>query len=472
MARSSPEPRADRHGSAAGGHGAHQLPRRRALRQRAALVQGLLAAAALDRPCRRHRAGRSPPRARGVTRRCRAPAPGTTARRTRTPTDFSSQPRAGASWNAGRLPAAGPPPPIRRELPAAWRPCCCKLRKLPTGRRAGSEQMEHPQGRARSQRMPSSVASIMPTRHRASRSSRLSGNMPDALDKLCAHRYEGQRLTGRRFPPQAGGTGPPLAPCPPAGVARPDRSDRRRRADQHMLKHYGAVAGIVGGVTLLQLANTLLSVVLPLHLALDGYSGTTAGLVDHRLRRGLPRRLRRHPRLIRDVGHIRAFAVLAAVCSVTSMVFAASQSGRAVVLPAAGRWASARRACSRWSRAGSVPRHPPGPAAACCPSTWSRPRSRSSAASCCWARSTPPRRLVRGRRRGVHAVADPGGADPHPAAATPRLEVLGPRELYRRGPGRGRRLRRLGPAQQRAAGPYAGLRHQARPGPRHAWSGC
>ncbi|HVI18767.1 MAG TPA: MFS transporter, partial [Gaiellales bacterium] len=31
------------------------------------------------------------------------------------------------------------------------------------------------------------------------------------------------------------------------------------------------------------------------------------------------------PRLIRDVGHIRAFAVLAALCSVTSMVFAASQ---------------------------------------------------------------------------------------------------------------------------------------------------
>ena len=38
-----------------------------------------------------------------------------------------------------------------------------------------------------------------------------------------------------------------------------------------MLKHYGAVAGIVGGVTLLQLANTLLSVVLPLALALNGY---------------------------------------------------------------------------------------------------------------------------------------------------------------------------------------------------------
>ena len=46
-----------------------------------------------------------------------------------------------------------------------------------------------------------------------------------------------------------------------------------------MLKHYGAVAGVVGGVTLLQFANTMLSVVLPLQLALAGYSGTTAGLV-------------------------------------------------------------------------------------------------------------------------------------------------------------------------------------------------
>jgi len=37
-----------------------------------------------------------------------------------------------------------------------------------------------------------------------------------------------------------------------------------------MLKHYGAVVGVVGGITLLQFANTLLSVVLPLQLALAG----------------------------------------------------------------------------------------------------------------------------------------------------------------------------------------------------------
>ena len=46
-----------------------------------------------------------------------------------------------------------------------------------------------------------------------------------------------------------------------------------------MFKHYGAVVGIVGGVTLLQLANTIFAVILPLQLAVAGYSGTTAGLV-------------------------------------------------------------------------------------------------------------------------------------------------------------------------------------------------
>ena len=92
-----------------------------------------------------------------------------------------------------------------------------------------------------------------------------------------------------------------------------------------MLKHYGAVAGIVGGVTLLQLANTLLSVVLPLALALNGYSGTTAGLVVSGYGLGFLAGCIVTPRLIRDVGHIRAFAVLAAICSVTSMVFAVSQ---------------------------------------------------------------------------------------------------------------------------------------------------
>ena len=91
-----------------------------------------------------------------------------------------------------------------------------------------------------------------------------------------------------------------------------------------MSRHYGAVAGIVGGVTLLQFANTLLAVILPLTLALHGYSGTIAGLVVSGYGFGFLAGCVVAPRLIRDVGHIRAFAVLAAVCSVTSMVFAVS----------------------------------------------------------------------------------------------------------------------------------------------------
>ena len=46
-----------------------------------------------------------------------------------------------------------------------------------------------------------------------------------------------------------------------------------------MLKLYGPVLGIVAGVTLLQLANTIFAVVLPLELVAAGFSGTVAGLV-------------------------------------------------------------------------------------------------------------------------------------------------------------------------------------------------
>ena len=89
-----------------------------------------------------------------------------------------------------------------------------------------------------------------------------------------------------------------------------------------MFRHYAAVVGIVGGITLLQFANTLLAVILPLTLALAGYSGTVTGLVVSGYGIGFLAGCLAAPRLIRDVGHIRAFAVLAAVCSVTSMVFA------------------------------------------------------------------------------------------------------------------------------------------------------
>ena len=72
------------------------------------------------------------------------------------------------------------PPPIRRELPAAWRPCCCKLRKLPnrpsrwlktngTPTRSTRAARECPAASPASSHPPPSV-----------QSSRLSGNMPEA----------------------------------------------------------------------------------------------------------------------------------------------------------------------------------------------------------------------------------------------------------------------------------------------------
>lgn len=92
-----------------------------------------------------------------------------------------------------------------------------------------------------------------------------------------------------------------------------------------MFKHYGAVVGIVGGVSLLQLANTIFAVILPLQLAVAGYSGTTAGIIATGYGLGFLAGCAVAHKLIRNVGHIRAFAVLAAVCAVVSMVFAASQ---------------------------------------------------------------------------------------------------------------------------------------------------
>lgn len=89
-----------------------------------------------------------------------------------------------------------------------------------------------------------------------------------------------------------------------------------------MLQHYGPVTGIVAGVTLLQLANTVFAVVLPLQLVAGGFSGTVAGLVTTAYGIGFLVGCLVAHRLIRDVGHIRAFAVLAAVCALVSMLFA------------------------------------------------------------------------------------------------------------------------------------------------------
>ncbi|HEX6011921.1 MAG TPA: hypothetical protein VFY87_09005, partial [Geminicoccaceae bacterium] len=69
-----------------------------------------------------------------------------------------------------------------------------------------------------------------------------------------------------------------------------------------MLQHYGAVAAVIGGVTLLQLANNLFAVVLPLQLALAGYSGTLTGIVTTAYGVGFLAGCVAAQRLIRDVG--------------------------------------------------------------------------------------------------------------------------------------------------------------------------
>ena len=92
-----------------------------------------------------------------------------------------------------------------------------------------------------------------------------------------------------------------------------------------MLKLYGPVLGIVAGVTLLQLANTIFAVLLPLELVAAGFSGTTAGLVATAYGLGFLAGCRFAHRLIRDVGHIRAFAVQAAICAVVALLFARTQ---------------------------------------------------------------------------------------------------------------------------------------------------
>lgn len=93
-----------------------------------------------------------------------------------------------------------------------------------------------------------------------------------------------------------------------------------------MPRHYGAVITVIGGVTLLQLANTFLSVVLPLRLAAAGVSGTVTGLVVTAYGAGFLAGCFVAHRLIREVGHIRAFAALAAVCAVLSQLFATTES--------------------------------------------------------------------------------------------------------------------------------------------------
>jgi MFS family permease len=91
-----------------------------------------------------------------------------------------------------------------------------------------------------------------------------------------------------------------------------------------MLQPYLAVAAVVTAASLLQVANGLIGLLLPVELAAAGQSGTVIGLVATAYGAGFLLGCLRAPRLVRAVGHIRAFAALAALSAATTLLFLAT----------------------------------------------------------------------------------------------------------------------------------------------------
>jgi MFS family permease len=86
-----------------------------------------------------------------------------------------------------------------------------------------------------------------------------------------------------------------------------------------MLGQYGAVGAIVAGASALQLGSTLVAVLVPLQLNQAGVSAVLIGLVASAYGLGFLVGCFRAHVLIRSVGHIRAFAALAALCSIVAL---------------------------------------------------------------------------------------------------------------------------------------------------------
>ena len=85
----------------------------------------------------------------------------------------------------------------------------------------------------------------------------------------------------------------------------------------------GLVA-IVAGAFLLQVSNGWLGILVPLELGVEGYPAAVIGLVVTAHSVGFLVGCIFAPRLVRSLGHIRAFAVLAAAVSVATMAFTAT----------------------------------------------------------------------------------------------------------------------------------------------------
>ncbi|WP_159716305.1 MFS transporter [Geminicoccus flavidas] len=87
---------------------------------------------------------------------------------------------------------------------------------------------------------------------------------------------------------------------------------------------YAAVVAVVCGATLLQFANALFAILLPVRLTLAQASPVMVGLIGTAYGAGFLFGCAIGPRLVRRVGHIRAFAALAAGCALVSMAFDAT----------------------------------------------------------------------------------------------------------------------------------------------------
>lgn len=96
-------------------------------------------------------------------------------------------------------------------------------------------------------------------------------------------------------------------------------------AGRRPLRWVPPLSAIVGGAAVLQVAHGLLGVVVPLNLGLARTSTLAIGLVITAYSLGFLLGCLQAPRFIAPIGHIRAFAVLAALYAVAALLYAAGQ---------------------------------------------------------------------------------------------------------------------------------------------------
>ena len=93
-----------------------------------------------------------------------------------------------------------------------------------------------------------------------------------------------------------------------------------------MTNPYFTVAAVIAGVTLLQAAGGLLLVLLPLRMTAEGFSVQSMGWVAAAHGAGFLAGCLITSRLVSTIGHVRAFAALAAALSAIALAFAAFSS--------------------------------------------------------------------------------------------------------------------------------------------------